>query len=330
MRMTSSADQIIASTEFMMSHPELHHYTDLRGLEGIVRTNTLWATHFRDLNDREEVIHFKEPLKTALSEMLSRRDISPSQRDTLDRFGGISRIAADLVENLYRNTFEGSAGYSSAQPFIVSFCTHADDRAYEREHGLLSQWRGYGGDGGYCLVFDTVGLCKIFKHELDHYSLIYGSIDAVKYFKRDADLPVEFSQFMEVFNAHIFWFLEGKLGPEPEEPTSRFLRLAPLFKHQGFWEEREARLVVIPGTEVFRDYVRAEHPGIDLPLPKEIRTRQDGRQYISLFEGLKDRLPIKRVIVGPSKTQQNNLKMAWDILDSGVKITASETPFIGR
>jgi hypothetical protein len=327
MRMTASADQIIASPDFMSSHAELHHYTDFRGLEGIVRTNTLWATHFRDLNDSEEVTHLKEPLKTALSEILSRRDLSPTQRDALDRVGGFSRIAGDLVENLYRMTFE-AFGYSSVEPFIVSFCTHADDRVYEREHGLLSQWRGYGGDGGYCLVFDTVVLCHMLAHELDRFFSVDGFIDVVQYLIPGIELNRRFRHFIESFDIHLSWFLDGQLGPEPEGPEARFLPCAPLLKHQGFWEEREARIVVIPGTEVFRDAVKAEHPGIDHPPPREIRYRQDGRRYLSLFEGLGERLPLKRVIVGPSNRQVKNMHMARDLLGSDTRVTCSETPFI--
>ena len=34
---------------------ELYHYTGIHGLKGIIESQTLWATHYKYLNDAEEV-----------------------------------------------------------------------------------------------------------------------------------------------------------------------------------------------------------------------------------------------------------------------------------
>src|SRR5262245_39979140 len=39
---------------------ELYHYTGIRGLKGIINSQTLWATHYRYLNDTEEVTLFRD------------------------------------------------------------------------------------------------------------------------------------------------------------------------------------------------------------------------------------------------------------------------------
>ena len=39
-------------------HPELFHYTNAAGLAGIIKNQTLWATHYAYLNDSEEIKHF--------------------------------------------------------------------------------------------------------------------------------------------------------------------------------------------------------------------------------------------------------------------------------
>lgn len=47
-------------------------------------------------------------------------------------------------------------------PYFFSFCVHGEDQEYEQLNGLLSQWRGYGGNdenskehsGGIAIVFD--------------------------------------------------------------------------------------------------------------------------------------------------------------------------------
>lgn len=67
--------------------------------------------------------------------------------------GGLQKVsrslADDLVASMYRVTFDPASDWA-CEPFIASFCTHAAaTAAYERDNGLLSQWRGYGGSGGY-------------------------------------------------------------------------------------------------------------------------------------------------------------------------------------
>jgi hypothetical protein len=69
--LTIETQLTIASEEFLSSHPELHHYTTFAGLEGIVRSSTVWASHFSDLNDATEVILFREPLVRAVTESFS-------------------------------------------------------------------------------------------------------------------------------------------------------------------------------------------------------------------------------------------------------------------
>jgi hypothetical protein len=45
---------------FIATHPELHHYTTFQGLKGIVETNTIWATHYCDLNDLKHPLIFSD------------------------------------------------------------------------------------------------------------------------------------------------------------------------------------------------------------------------------------------------------------------------------
>ena len=39
-------------------YPELLHYTTAAGLNGILRSGSLWASHASFLNDAEEITHF--------------------------------------------------------------------------------------------------------------------------------------------------------------------------------------------------------------------------------------------------------------------------------
>lgn len=51
------------------------------------------------------------------------------------------------------------------EPYVLSFCASGSTRV--SAHGLLSQWLGYGKDGGYSIAFDTAGLEKLWRREAE-------------------------------------------------------------------------------------------------------------------------------------------------------------------
>jgi hypothetical protein len=88
---------------------------------------------------------------------------------------------------------------------------------------------------------------------------------------------------------------------EPEMGVQEFLIGSTLLKNAMYREEREVRIVAIPGTSDLSAIALREHAGVFKPLPlPEVRTRTDDGRYVSLFEGKPVRLPILRVIVGPA------------------------------
>ena len=110
-----------------------------------------------------------------------------------------------------------------------------------------------------------------------------------------------------------------------------FLLAAALLKHQGFREENEARIVAIPSTQHDLDDLRAKYGDMSFPPLKAIRSKNGGagsRQFVALFESQHRELPIRRVIVGPSRTQDKNFTKALELLGSVIKIERSDTPFI--
>jgi len=52
-----------------------------------------------------------------------------------------------------------------AEPYVASFCSVDKRDSYIASHGLLSQWRGYGTQGGYIITFDTAGLIQLLHEE---------------------------------------------------------------------------------------------------------------------------------------------------------------------
>jgi len=100
-----------------------------------------------------------------------------------------------------------------------------------------------------------------------------------------------------------------------------------LLKHTDFKEEREVRIVAIPGAEGYQAQAAREHAHyVVKPLPT-IETHPDGsgRRHITIFEGLGIKLPIKRVIVGPSAHQTANAELARELVGAD-RVVLSKLP----
>jgi len=338
MSLVKAVDLEISSVAFQAAHPELHHYTNAAGLKGIVSSNTIWATHFSDLNDSTEVTHLRQAFAEALApryeELIARQNLSEELPQLYERDGGSQKLARDFVDSLYGATFDGNSELTSMAAFITSFCTHADDqpdnrfydRSYERENGLLSQWRSYGGADGYCIVFDTAKLSYILASEFDARYWVHMKIDPVHYAVQGASPGTEFLALLDAVAQTLTDFFNGQRTPEMG--VQEFLIAASLFKHQGFREEQEVRVVAIPATEIMRSEA-LKHPEFqDKPVP-DVHARPDGvRRYVTLLDGLGVELPIRRVIVGPSRQQTENVAFVRALLKPNIPVVPSATPWL--
>jgi hypothetical protein len=216
-----------------------------------------------------------------------------------------------------------------SNPYILSFCDHSGDTGYERDNGLLSQWRGYGEGGGFCLVFNTAKLFDLVVDELDHFNYVSAPIGRVVY-----------SDDNEAIEGIAVWLYEyvseelGLIECKPVHPLDKgvgALAIASYFiKHRGFKEERELRLAFNPAGVREATFTSEDDPAKTLPLKpiKERLLRGVERPYIVLFDGVK-RLPIKRIIVGPSRDQAGAVEFAGRLVSSSTPIIRSETPYVG-
>jgi hypothetical protein len=228
------------------------------------------------------------------------------------------------VKALYGATFDGTGVYSALDAYLFSFSTHAEDTEFDREHGIRSQWDGYAGPEGYCLVFDIGEVARILGQEMDTRYWVRLTLDPVRY----ADRPVEdiFPELVDASADTLRQFIDGIRFPEMAVPE--FLAGTTLLKGAAYKSEREVRIVAIPGTAETAKHAANEYPDefdANTALP-EIRARSDtGKRYIALFEGLGLRLPVKRVIVGPGAQQEERAERARSILGD-VPITLSRCP----
>ena len=226
----------------------LFHYTSAAGLAGIFDSKAIWSTAYYCANDEQELAAGKGVLTTLFREELYSLEQSDDPR--IRTFYG---RGVDPIE--YAEHFEGlvtSLALGALCPYITCFCRPAKKEDFL--HGLLSQWRGYGPDGGYALQFSRKKLAA--------------ALDAAKpqiYELRDVhydagnDLKASLLQHKPAFLAAFSQHLDQLAMPIDLQNTTWESPLASLFggpleslfdflvytKNQHFAEERECRMSAI-------------------------------------------------------------------------------------
>src|SRR5271170_88319 len=99
MNKIANVENVICSVETMSRHPELYHYTRSAAFEGIVGSQRLWCSHYREMLDTGEVRLMRDllpravaPRMDALAEKLNRKG-----RRLWDASGRGVKAARDLV-----------------------------------------------------------------------------------------------------------------------------------------------------------------------------------------------------------------------------------------
>lgn len=276
----------------------LCHYTNLYGFQGIVQSNVLWATHNMFLNDKTEFLHGIECASKAASGLES---------NIMDL--GWQEYVKDYIK--FKDQYNASNAYS------LSFCKDDSDK--------LSQWRGYGGNQqGVCLVFDKDELINHLNttnivsfqaegrfFEMAKYMLSHDSVEYVN--------PEESDVFKKAMEE--VWTNTNSLVPNIgiENTAIPFILdlLVSYFKHPGFREENEFRIVV---HKLYADELQKFRVGSSSLIP-----------YVEVGDREK-KLPFKKIVLGPSKDpdllyksvkmflNNNNLKCEVDFTKVPYKI----------
>jgi hypothetical protein len=322
MNQMQDSEIVIHTGEFILEHPEVWHYTQRDSFESIFKTQTLRSTYFGDLNDRQEVVTLQEHLIKCIDKLL-------------DNINGGSMLAQQFVSSLYNATFCQSdpphaihadpSSLTRLDAYTTSFTTHAVDCPFVQKNGLESQWSEYA-PNGFCFVFDTRQMCKLLATEFDTNDYTYLTFAPVRYAVAGVPLGAYFDfieSAIEKVVSQIKLAIQLPNPPAVEMPTVEFLRAATLLKRDCFQEEREVRIVAIPATEARQQQAALEYSNSNpskkaLPI---IDTKP--KRHITLFRRPGVKLPIKRVIVGPSDRQSENLKLARRLVGN-VPIHASE------
>jgi len=228
----------------------LFHYTSAKGLIGIFDTNEIWSTAYYCANDESELAAGKgilAPLFRSSTQKLI--EANDSLVDTFAQRGVDIREYADHFEQ----QITGMA-LSSLCAYITCFCKPTGKEDFH--HGLLSQWRGYGSDGGYALHFSRKKLLAAIERSNKSDGLAYELQDV--YYTAENPMKAEVLSHKEAFVSEYMSFLEELSEPlDVNKRTMRnpivglldgalesFLDYLIHTKNGHFGEERECRLSI--------------------------------------------------------------------------------------
>lgn len=307
---------------------------------GIVSSGALWATHASALNDSKEITHFLdtrliEIIREETNAVLAERAHDPKIAQSVDESGGLDKIVTEQTSDLAGLIRESTLSFH--QPYIFSLSAITSERV--RQSGLLSQWRGYGTDGGYAIIFDSLAFEDLLKEEFAQYSyqgMLWG--DVYYYGMPDAEQVAseEIADAERTLRGCIRELYRAPNARNMEPAYEAMITLTCLFKHWGFHEEQEVRVIVIPPNDEV--LLLSEHQG-DTRKPRRISIGSRGGilvPYLDLFgnsNGSVRKLPIKQVIIGPHPLSETRRKTVELLLKSNgydATVRISEIPYIGR
>jgi len=300
--------------ELLEGRPLLAHYTSIQALERILVSNELWFSSPLLMNDVEE-LRFG---------MLEGHQQVMSSSAIRQACGSDARVNKFLEAfNKYSEEFRNA---HALDVFVLCMSEHTKGDS----DGLLSMWRGYGGNGtGAAIVFDTARIGNQTGSPLVASKVDYLSTDARRiWLSKKVD---EFADLLKQVNTSDDFLFVGA--------WAIFLRIklfAMFTKHHGFSEEKEWRVVYLKERDVKNlcgpmiDYFIGPQ-GVELKLklkvePKEGLTAPD----LSLGK------VVHQIILGPSAATPLAMAALLRMLDKIGKpefknrIVASGIPFRGR
>jgi hypothetical protein len=202
--------------------PLLAHYTSILTLERIAQTGEIWFSNPLYMNDVDELRYgMNLGLHAVRSHAGLREACPPAHYNAL----------LDAFDALY-------AAFDSDSAFdvYVFSCSEHDDAI--GDDGLLSMWRGYGGDGnGVAIVFDLSPLMT------PDSPLLVRQVQYHSYEQSEAWMDRKLQAFAEALRR-----AGGPVEDMQGAAAALFerIKLFALFtKHRGFHEEREWRLVYL-------------------------------------------------------------------------------------
>lgn len=297
------ADQIarvfVGGLELQEAPAVVYHYTDDKGLRGILETGQLWLSDIFSLNDPSELSHGFSHVVKILNEKAADGP-------------GETRIFAKHFADFLDRGMEGSAHY-----FVCSFSSDGDD---------LGQWRAYADNGrGYALGFDGKSLEGAFTRDngvpIEHASthhVTYNDAALIDIHRRMVDnmfdlisLPRGRRMDEASINAYM---MELSVSL-----SLHALRAALFFKHEAYRNEKEFRFMQVYAADAPAPEVKRRYRSYDLVKYREF-------DWKSLMPGA-----LKQIIVGPAADRSKATRFLTQCLDAfkygEVEVAWSRIPY---
>ncbi|MCC5907027.1 MAG: DUF2971 domain-containing protein [Balneolaceae bacterium] len=253
----------------------LYHYTDLSGLQGIIKEREIWISHISSLNDPLEVKYGQELIINELNE----RILNENDEDLREFFNSM-RISV------------GAFGKVMFHTFIACFC---------ESENLLSQWRAYSNKGGgYNIGFEFKlnTFSSLNKKNLDNKNKPL--LRKVIY---DKELQIcLIRNYLEKITNGVKKGFTGSIGIKNKrnlhaaimgsQASNVLLDMLLTFKNPEFEEEQEWRLI---------------HVSLSDHQPEQLKFREGANGLIpykamSIYDLREDSIsfPLKSIMIGPS------------------------------
>lgn len=304
----------------------LFHYTTADGLLGILQNKEIWSTAYYCANDVSELRAGKDVL-TSIFRLKTHQMIQEADpRVNTFRMRGV-----DIRE--YADRFEDwilGAALNFFCVYISCFCKHSKEKDFQ--NGLLSQWRGYGPDGGYALQFSRERLEECAIQANKRLNLNY-EIQDVHYTPKNflKDRVTEHSEtFISAYMEHLDMLandiLETRTIRSPIAglgggPLESILEYIIYTKNEHFSEENECRMCVVEPVSSESEVLPVDYfnrSGLIVPFT---RTPQE----FNILEC------IDWIIVGPGPRIRNRFNSVSQMVRKiglNVKVRPSHIPFV--
>ncbi|MCU7837562.1 MAG: DUF2971 domain-containing protein [gamma proteobacterium symbiont of Taylorina sp.] len=243
---------------------QFFHYTDAGGAIGILSSGKIWASNLGYLNDSTEFNYARDLIVSCIEEKFNK---------------ATNKKVVNVFKRIFKNIKKFDNGHTSF--FIACFCENGDQ---------LSQWRGYGANGGgYSIAFypNLIGKRPKFgEPEFDIRPIIYER-------KKQEKLV---NSFLEIV---IEQLLSNKVKlnelKKPEiinDIIGFLLDYLLIFKDPSFKEEKEWRLIIL--ADIDRVKFRPQNSNIVPYVEVDLAFSDDNNT-----KGL----PLSSVVVGPTINQ---------------------------
>ena len=256
----------------------LSHYTDIGGLEGIAKNQSIRATDFMSLNDPSEYMYaYSAIANAAVAVCVS----SMPPELPIDKIKLFQLAPQEFKPEIQRTL-------SKVAIYVTSFGLGWND--YENEEGIRTLWRTYTNYTGYCLQFEQSKIMNLLRLESEVYNYRGIRVCDVKYGINENEpefiwLKHQFSLNLRSKLAVLTGHQSLRSGLEEAVP---FIQIDPrltLFccthKDPSWCDEREVRVLAMPEEQAM------SRPFVGIALTKPVHTDCKSRRYIAFGETLR-------------------------------------------